>query len=165
MVEKNLKENDCKEIYLDIIEKEKSNGLSDEVSKPLLKLCMNSQLCGLQVFHIMVRATCAAMPLLKLCRDLQMDALPQKHARRTSVVEKVEPARAPSSSSRVQERPWRKFATQNCQTQYQAVRDGQSLLRLDAQSASFALERCSIELAAKATASHAFSRMCQTSHV
>jgi len=29
--EKNLKENDCKEIYLDIIEKEKSNGLSDEV--------------------------------------------------------------------------------------------------------------------------------------
>ena len=31
MVEKNLKENDCKEIYLDIIEKEKANGLSDEV--------------------------------------------------------------------------------------------------------------------------------------
>ena len=29
--EKNLKENDCKEIYLDIIEKEKSNGLSDEI--------------------------------------------------------------------------------------------------------------------------------------
>ena len=29
--EKNLKENDCKEIYLDIIEKEKSNGLSEEV--------------------------------------------------------------------------------------------------------------------------------------
>ena len=29
--EKNLKENDCKEIYLDIIEKEKANGLSDEV--------------------------------------------------------------------------------------------------------------------------------------
>ena len=29
--EKNLKQNDCKEIYLDIIEKEKSNGLSDEV--------------------------------------------------------------------------------------------------------------------------------------
>ena len=29
--EKNLKENDCKKIYLDIIEKEKSNGLSDEV--------------------------------------------------------------------------------------------------------------------------------------
>ncbi len=29
--EKNLKENDCKEIYLDIIEKEKVNGLSDEV--------------------------------------------------------------------------------------------------------------------------------------
>ena len=29
--EKNLKENDCKEIYLDIIEKEKANGLNDEV--------------------------------------------------------------------------------------------------------------------------------------
>ena len=29
--EKNLKENDCKEIYLDIIEKEKSNGLNDEI--------------------------------------------------------------------------------------------------------------------------------------
>ena len=29
--EKNLKENDCKEIYLDIIKKEKVNGLSDEV--------------------------------------------------------------------------------------------------------------------------------------
>ncbi len=29
--EKNLKENDCKEIYLDILEKEKVNGLSDEV--------------------------------------------------------------------------------------------------------------------------------------
>ena len=29
--EKNLKENDCKNIYLDIIEKEKANGLSDEV--------------------------------------------------------------------------------------------------------------------------------------
>ena len=29
--EKNLKENDCKEIYLDIIEKEKANGLSDEI--------------------------------------------------------------------------------------------------------------------------------------
>ena len=28
---KNLKENDCKEIYLNIIEKEKANGLSDEV--------------------------------------------------------------------------------------------------------------------------------------
>ena len=31
MAEKNLKENDCKEIYLDIIEKEKANGLSDEI--------------------------------------------------------------------------------------------------------------------------------------
>ncbi len=29
--EKNLKDNDCKEIYLEIIEKEKKNGLSDEV--------------------------------------------------------------------------------------------------------------------------------------
>ena len=29
--EKNLKENDCKKIYLNIIEKEKENGLSDEV--------------------------------------------------------------------------------------------------------------------------------------
>jgi len=29
--EKNLKENDCKEIFLDIIEKEKANGLSDEI--------------------------------------------------------------------------------------------------------------------------------------
>ena len=31
MAEKNLKENDCKEIYLDIIEKEKANGLSEEI--------------------------------------------------------------------------------------------------------------------------------------
>ena len=29
--EKNLKENDCKEIYLDIIENEKANGLTDEI--------------------------------------------------------------------------------------------------------------------------------------
>ena len=29
--EKNLKENDCKKIYLDIIEKEKANGLSNEI--------------------------------------------------------------------------------------------------------------------------------------
>ena len=29
--EKNLKENDCKEIYLDIINKEKTNGLNDEI--------------------------------------------------------------------------------------------------------------------------------------
>ena len=29
--EKNLKENDCKEIYLEIIEKEKVNGLTDEI--------------------------------------------------------------------------------------------------------------------------------------
>ena len=31
MSEKNLKENDCKEIYLNIIEKEKANGLSEEI--------------------------------------------------------------------------------------------------------------------------------------
>ena len=31
IVEKNLKENDCKEIYLDIIENEKMNGLTDEI--------------------------------------------------------------------------------------------------------------------------------------
>ncbi len=29
--EKNLKDNDCKEIYLDIIEREKKNGLSDDI--------------------------------------------------------------------------------------------------------------------------------------
>ena len=31
IVEKNLRENDCKEIYLEIIEKEKVNGLTDEI--------------------------------------------------------------------------------------------------------------------------------------
>ena len=31
IVEKNLRENDCKEIYLEIIEKEKANGLTDEI--------------------------------------------------------------------------------------------------------------------------------------
>ena len=31
MSEKNLQENDCKEIYLDIIENEKKNGLTDEI--------------------------------------------------------------------------------------------------------------------------------------
>ena len=31
IAEKNLKENDCKEIYLDIIESEKANGLTDEI--------------------------------------------------------------------------------------------------------------------------------------
>ena len=31
LAEKNLKENDCKEIYLNIIEKEKANGLSEEI--------------------------------------------------------------------------------------------------------------------------------------
>ena len=29
--EKNLKENDCKEIFLNILENEKKNGLSDEI--------------------------------------------------------------------------------------------------------------------------------------
>ena len=31
--EKNLKENDCKNIYLEIIEKEKANGLSDDIQQ------------------------------------------------------------------------------------------------------------------------------------
>ncbi len=31
MTEKNLKENDCKKVYLEIIEKEKANGLTDEI--------------------------------------------------------------------------------------------------------------------------------------
>ncbi len=31
IAEKNLKENDCKEIYLDILENEKENGLTDEI--------------------------------------------------------------------------------------------------------------------------------------
>ena len=31
ITEKNLKENDCKEIFLDIIQKEKENGLSEEI--------------------------------------------------------------------------------------------------------------------------------------
>ncbi len=31
IAEKNLKENDCKEIYLDIIQNEKTNGLTDEI--------------------------------------------------------------------------------------------------------------------------------------
>ena len=31
IAEKNLKENDCKEIYLNIIENEKANGLTDEI--------------------------------------------------------------------------------------------------------------------------------------
>ena len=31
IAEKNLRENDCKEIYLDIIESEKANGLTDEI--------------------------------------------------------------------------------------------------------------------------------------
>ena len=31
ITEKNLKENDCKDIYLNIIENEKKNGLSDEI--------------------------------------------------------------------------------------------------------------------------------------
>ena len=39
--EKNLKENDCKEIYLDIIEKEKVNGLSDEIHLKAMKEFLN----------------------------------------------------------------------------------------------------------------------------
>ncbi len=39
--EKNLKENDCKEIYLDIIEKEKANGLSDEIFHKAKKEFLN----------------------------------------------------------------------------------------------------------------------------
>ena len=39
--EKSLKENDCKEIYLNIIEKEKANGLSDEVHLKAKKEFLN----------------------------------------------------------------------------------------------------------------------------
>ena len=39
--EKSLKENDCKEIYLDIIEKEKANGLSDEIHLKAKKEFLN----------------------------------------------------------------------------------------------------------------------------
>ena len=39
--EKNLKENDCKDIYLNIIEKEKVNGLSDEVYEKAKKEFLN----------------------------------------------------------------------------------------------------------------------------
>ena len=39
--EKNLKENDCKKIYLDIIEKEKANGLSNEVHLKAKKEFLN----------------------------------------------------------------------------------------------------------------------------
>ena len=38
---KNLKENDCKEIYLDIIEKEKDNGLSEEIHLKAKKEFLN----------------------------------------------------------------------------------------------------------------------------
>ena len=41
MAEKNLKENDCKEIYLDIIEKEKVNGLSNEIHLKAKKEFLN----------------------------------------------------------------------------------------------------------------------------
>ena len=41
IVEKNLKENDCKEIYLNILEKEKVNGLSDEVNIKAKKEFLN----------------------------------------------------------------------------------------------------------------------------
>ena len=39
--EKNLKENDCKEIFLDIIEKEKTNGLSNEIHQKGKKEFLN----------------------------------------------------------------------------------------------------------------------------
>ena len=41
MSEKNLKDNDCKEIYLNIIEKEKVNGLSDEIHLKAKKEFLN----------------------------------------------------------------------------------------------------------------------------
>ena len=41
--EKNLKENDCKDIYLNIIEKEKVNGLSDEVYEKAKKEFLDRQ--------------------------------------------------------------------------------------------------------------------------
>ena len=41
MVEKNLKENDCKEIYLEIIENEKANGLTDEIYQRAKKEFLN----------------------------------------------------------------------------------------------------------------------------
>ena len=41
IAEKNLKENDCKEIYLDIIEKEKVNGLSEEIHATAKKEFLN----------------------------------------------------------------------------------------------------------------------------
>ena len=39
--EKNLKENNCKEIYLDIIEKEKANGLSDDIYQKAKQTFLN----------------------------------------------------------------------------------------------------------------------------
>ncbi len=41
MVEKNLKENDCKETYLQIIENEKANGLTDEIYQSAKKEFLN----------------------------------------------------------------------------------------------------------------------------
>ena len=41
MVEKNLKENDCKEIYLEIIENEKANGLTEEIYQRAKKEFLN----------------------------------------------------------------------------------------------------------------------------
>ena len=41
IAEKNLKENDCKEIYLDIIENEKENGLTDEIYQRAKKEFLN----------------------------------------------------------------------------------------------------------------------------
>ena len=41
IAEKNLRENDCKEIYLDIIENEKENGLTDEIYQRAKKEFLN----------------------------------------------------------------------------------------------------------------------------
>jgi len=41
IAEKNLKENDCKEVYLEIIENEKANGLTDEIYQRAKKEFLN----------------------------------------------------------------------------------------------------------------------------
>jgi len=53
MAEKNLKENDCKEIYLNIIEKEKANGLSDEIYLKAKQEFLNrNEKIDLQKYHL-----------------------------------------------------------------------------------------------------------------
>tara|TARA_Y100000768_G_scaffold343397_1_gene289032 strand:- start:477 stop:1064 length:588 start_codon:yes stop_codon:yes gene_type:complete len=53
MAEKNLKENDCKEIYLDIIEKERANGLSDEIHLKAKKEFLNRyEKIDFQKYHL-----------------------------------------------------------------------------------------------------------------